>query len=352
MVQQGIVFVGCTGAQFSVPPLLPLGLAQLGFQPVVAHLFNARRTAEVVGGLAHQHHRPTLLEKVVGDANGMSRLGESDHRPGRSVRSAHDARIHRDASFGIEHGAASGVEQRLVFHGFHRERHGLKGVKRTVGQLSPQPLQKDEHASQALRIGVGHAAPRPVPSCATVDGEQDQGFTSLNDGAANDLLRFCRAVAGEFSAALDGMDDVHAFTHRSKDGVVAVEPGCGHRGQEELGAAGVATGVGHGEYTGFVVLESESGRFAGDLPARAAGTRTTGHGVFRMRAAALNHEILDDSVKVETVVVTHVHEFDEIGHGVGGTAVEEVNGDVAGAGFHENLHGVTIKRHFKRICLR
>jgi hypothetical protein len=31
--------------------------------------------------------------------------------------------------------------------------------------------------------------------------------------------------------------------------------------------------------------------------------------------------------------------------------VKEVDGDVACAGFHENLHGRTTKRHFNRICL-
>ena len=70
-----------------------------------------------------------------------------------------------------------------------------------------------------------------------------------------------------------------------------------------------------------------------------------------MRAAALNHEVFNDAVEVETVVVTHFDELDEIGHRVGSTAVEEVDGDVACAGFHENLHGHTTERHLKRICM-
>ena len=176
-------------------------------------------------------------------------------------------------------------------------------------------------------------------------------FTSLDDAAADDLLGLCGAVARELSAALDGVDDVHAFGHSAEDGVVAVEPRCGHGRQEELGPTGVAAGVGHGQHTGLVVLESEGGRLAGNLPAWATGTSASGHGVFGVRAAALNHEILNDAVEMKPVVVAHVHQFDEIGDGVGGTAVEEVDGDVACAGFHENLHTTTTERHLKRICL-
>ncbi len=174
--------------------------------------------------------------------------------------------------------------------------------------------------------------------------------TSLNDGAADDLLGLCGAVAGQFLTALNGVNDVHAVTDGTEHSMVAVEPRCGHGGQEKLGPTGVATGVGHRQHTGFVVLEGERRRLAGNLPAGPAGTCATGHGVLGVRTAALNHEVLNDPVKVETIVVAHVHELHEVGDGVGGTAVKEVDGDVAGAGFHEDLHGQTTKRHFKRIC--
>ena len=94
-------------------------------------------------------------------------------------------------------------------------------------------------------------------------GEHDHVDTSLNDGAADDLLGLCWSVSGEFTAAFDGVDDVHAFADSTKDGVVAVEPGRGHGGQEELGATGVAARVGHREHAGLVVLESESRWLAG-----------------------------------------------------------------------------------------
>ena len=176
-------------------------------------------------------------------------------------------------------------------------------------------------------------------------------FTSLDDGAADDLLGLSGAVAGELSAALNGVDDIHAFGHGAEDGVVAVEPRRGHGRQEELGPTGVAAGVGHGQDARLVVLEGEGGGLAGNLPAWATGTGASGHGVFGVRAAALNHEVFNDAVEMEPVVVAHVDEFDEIGDGVGSTAVEEVDGDVACAGFHENLHDHTTERHLKRICM-
>ena len=176
-------------------------------------------------------------------------------------------------------------------------------------------------------------------------------FTSLDDAAADDLLGLCRAVSWEFTAALDGLDDIHAFADSAKHGMVAVEPWRGHGRQEKLGAAGVATSVRHREHAGLVVLEGEGRRFTGDLPAWASGTGSARHRVLGMRAAALNHEVFNDAVEMEAVVVAHVDEFDEIGDGVGSTAVEEVDGDVACAGFHENLHDHTTERHLKRICM-
>ena len=99
------------------------------------------------------------------------------------------------------------------------------------------------------------------------------------------------------------------------------------------------------------MLEGKGRGFARDLPAWAAGSSTARHRVLGVRAATLNHEILNHTVEVKTVVVAHFHQFDEVGHRVWCTSVKEVDGDVSGAGFHEDLHDVTTERHFKRICL-
>lgn len=177
-------------------------------------------------------------------------------------------------------------------------------------------------------------------------------WTSFHDGAADDLLGLSGAVAGQFLAAFNRLNNVHAFAYRSEDRMVPVEPWCGDGGEEKLRATGVSASVGHGENTRLVVLQGEGRWFARDLPTWSAGTCSSRHWVLGMRAATLNHEILNHTVEMEPVVVAHFDKFNEIGDGVGGTAVKEVDGDVACAGFHENLHVPTTKRHLKRICLR
>ena len=127
-------------------------------------------------------------------------------------------------------------------------------------------------------------------------GEDDHLSTSLNDGAADDLLGFSRAISGQLSASLDGMNDVHAFADCAEDGVITVEPGCSDGGQEKLRPTRVSSGIGHGKDAGLVVLEGEGRSFAGNLPARSTGTGSPRHGVLGMRAAALDHEIFNDTV--------------------------------------------------------
>ena len=65
----------------------------------------------------------------------------------------------------------------------------------------------------------------------------------------------------------------------------------------------------------------------------------------------MNHEVLNDAVEMKPIVVAVLDQLHEVGDGVGGTAVKKVDGDVACAGFHENLHAMTTDRHLKRICL-
>ena len=271
-------------------------------------------------------------------SNGMAGGGQADDRTGRLVLTSHDARVHGDLAGFVQHRPFSSVEQGLVFHRFNGEGDGLERREFTGVESTSKVVEQGLHAGHALRVGVGHAAPRSVASCTTVHGEDHHVTTSLDDGAADDLLRFSGAVAGEFSTSLDGVNDVHAFGHGAKDGVVAVEPGGWHRREEELRATGVPAGVGHGEHTRLVVLQGKGGGFAGNLPAGATGAGSASHGVLGVRTAALNHEVLDHTMEVKSVVVAHLDQFDEIGDGVGGTAVEEVDGDVACAGFHENLH--------------
>lgn len=134
------------------------------------------------------------------------------------------------------------------------------------------------------------------------------------------------------------MGDVEAGDDFAEDGVVGWEGIiCDH--DEELGAVGVATGVGHGEPAIFVdrafvrtTLERNLfGRHVLDLVVGELITRTT-----RASAewiAALDHEAWDDAVEDGAIVKMTIDEIDKIGSGVGAHLRAQLNHDVAEGGF-------------------
>lgn len=132
-------------------------------------------------------------------------------------------------------------------------------------------------------------------------------------------------------SALDGIDDVLAAGDFTEDGVFAVEVGSGEVGDEELGAVGVRSGVGHGEDAGFVVL-AVGFAFALELVAGVTGAGAEG-------AAALDHEIGDDAVEGEAVVVSAAGEAEEGGAGDGGVLGEHGDVDISFGGFEGDVHG-------------
>jgi hypothetical protein len=119
----------------------------------------------------------------------------------------------------------------------------------------------------------------------------------------------------------DGIDDVLALSDFTEDAVFAVEPGGGFVSDEELGAVGAGAGVGHGEDSGLGVFEGGI-EFIAELVAGIAGAGAEG-------AAALDHEIGNDAVELEAIVVTAFGEISEVGDGHGALAGEEGAFDVA-----------------------
>jgi hypothetical protein len=83
-------------------------------------------------------------------------------------------------------------------------------------------------------------------------------LTSGGDGGGT-LLVLDRAAAA--ATGLDGLDDLVrldiAIRNAAEDDVLAIEPRGDDSGDEELGAVGVATSVGHGEEALLGVLELE-----------------------------------------------------------------------------------------------
>lgn len=98
--------------------------------------------------------------------------------------------------------------------------------------------------------------------------------------------------AGRRAEGLDLLDNVHTVGDLTEDNVLAVEPGAGDGGHEELGAVGVGAGVGHGQETGSGVLGLKV--LVGELGAvdgLASGSVVSGE------VSTLQHELGDDSVE-------------------------------------------------------
>ena len=100
------------------------------------------------------------------------------------------------------------------------------------------------------------------------------------------------------------LDDLHAFLHLPEYRVLAVEPRRRHERYEELRAAGVRPRVRHREHAGLVVAQPLAELVLDDV-ARAAGA-------VALRAAALDHELVDDAVEGEPVVEALLREVGEV----------------------------------------
>ena len=131
-------------------------------------------------------------------------------------------------------------------------------------------------------------------------------------------------------AAFDGVDDVLPTGDFTEDGVLAVEVRGGAMGDEELGAVGVRSGVGHREHAGLVV-PAVGFAFALELVARVTGAGAEG-------AAALDHEIRDDAVEAEAVVEAAAGEAEEGGAGDRGVLGEHGDVDVSFRSFEGDVH--------------
>ncbi len=97
-------------------------------------------------------------------------------------------------------------------------------------------------------------------------------------------------------ALLDRIHDVLPFGDFAEDGMFSVEPVGWDVGDEELAAVRSWTGVGHGEDAGFAVFEAGM-KFVAEAVAGSAHAASC-------RVAALDHEVFDDSVELDAVVVT------------------------------------------------
>ena len=104
--------------------------------------------------------------------------------------------------------------------------------------------------------------------------------------------------AGLGTLLLELLDDVHTLDNLAEDDVLAIEPWAWDGGDEELGAVGVWTSVGHGEHAWDLVLLLEA--FVGELHA-VDGLATSA--VAPGEVTTLDHEVWDDTMELAALVV-------------------------------------------------
>jgi len=120
-------------------------------------------------------------------------------------------------------------------------------------------------------------------------------LTTVDDGGGD----LARDLSVARASAFESLDDVQGVLvcNLAEDDVFAVEPGGDDGGDEELGAVGVGTGIGHGEQTRFGVVSLEVLiRELLTVDGLSSSTITTSE------VAALKHELRDDTMELGSLV--------------------------------------------------
>src|SRR5258707_9359057 len=93
--------------------------------------------------------------------------------------------------------------------------------------------------------------------------------------------------------------DVHSFDNLAKDGVLVVKPGRRRHGDKKLASVCAGPGVGHGEFSRFVVLQGRM-KLVAEAITGIARSRPEG-------ASALNHELGNYTMENEAIVKWALH---------------------------------------------
>ena len=151
-----------------------------------------------------------------------------------------------------------------------------------------------------------------------------------------DLRQQCAGVAfdREFLDDIvlgDAVDDflVIAADHGAEYSVLAIQVRRRAVGDEKLAAVGAWSCIGHRQDAGLVVTQFGH-EFVFEVVAGTAHAAA-------LRTAALDHEIADDAMKLQSIIVAALGQVDEIGNGDGGLIGKKVDIDGAFAGFHDGF---------------
>src|SRR5215211_3384595 len=161
---------------------------------------------------------------------------------------------------------------------------------------------------------------------------------------ALDRLALDRAIGSIGLDRLDRVDCIHAVGDAAEYGVLAVEPRrLGGGDDEELRAVRVRPRVGHRERAADDLVLVD---LVLELVAGAAGAGA-------LRAAALDHEVADDAMEREAVVVALLREVAHVADRLGSVVVEHLEDDVALVRGHGHLgHALILSRVQGAACGR
>src|SRR6058998_3469883 len=139
------------------------------------------------------------------------------------------------------------------------------------------------------------------------------------------------------------VDYVLSLGDLSENGVDSVKVRLGSMTDEELAAAGVLPGVGHGQRPRDVLVDVLLG-LALDGVAGPAGADASLPGL-RNRVTTLNHEVRDHAVKLGAVIESRVRELLEVGDRGGHFVGEQLHVDSALRGLE---NGLFVRHHHSR----
>lgn len=156
----------------------------------------------------------------------------------------------------------------------------------------------------------------PEGSCRSIFARR------INHSRFNDLDLVQRLVLRVSLDQTHSLDKLHSTFNSAKDCVFAVQPWCGRKGNEELASIGVGATVRHAEHTSASVFQRSMDFVLELLAIDGATAPASASGI-----AGLDHEVGDDAVKNNVVVVSSLGKGREVLAGLGRMIVVELDDD-------------------------
>lgn len=171
------------------------------------------------------------------------------------------------------------------------------------------------------------SSPHPVKPC-----KARTECVLLNYLAGNDLLFFDWTISWALFDLLELVDDVHTADHFTEDGVAHVEPWGRNGGDEKLAAISAGARVRHGEDAGLV-----EGDIACALVFKVFAPDGLATHASASWVATLDHELFDDAVKDDAIIVTVLDVCGEVFASLRCDVFEQLELNVTLGGFEDDV---------------